>query len=159
MKLYGLIYLIIIAIVLGACHAEQIKDALKQTDLLMENDPDSAYAFLSTYPDLEKLNQADFAAYQLMYTKTKDKCYIDLSGDTSTILKSLVYYKEHGDASQKGWSNYYADRVYEDAGKLFELGVYFLKAAEYAGEIPDPLLVIMAKALFVNLKLNKLLNI
>ncbi|WP_233564321.1 MULTISPECIES: tetratricopeptide repeat protein [Parabacteroides] len=69
---------------------------------------------------------------------------MDLSRDTTLILKSLVYYKKHGNASQKGWSNYYAGRVYEEAGKLFEAGLYFLKAAEYAGEIPDPLLGMMA---------------
>ena len=70
----------------------------------------------------------------LLYTS-----YMDLSCDTTLILKSLVYYKEQGNASQKGWSNYYAGRVYEEAGKLFESGLYFLKAAEYAGEIPDHL--------------------
>lgn len=69
---------------------------------------------------------------------------MDLSCDTTLILKSLVYYKEQGNASQKGWSNYYAGRVYEEAGKLFESGLYFLKAAEYAGEIPDHLLGMMA---------------
>ncbi len=67
----------------------------------MENDPDRALALLSSFPHPETLNQADFAAYQLMYTKAKDKCYMDLSCDTTLILKSLVYYKEQGDASQK----------------------------------------------------------
>ena len=65
-------------------------------------------------------------------------------GKTTTIGKLGRYYKEQGNASQKGWSNYYAGRVYEEAGKLFESGLYFLKAAEYAGEIPDPLLGMMA---------------
>ena len=110
----------------------------------MENDPDSAFALLFSYSGSENLSKADFAAYQLMYTKAKDKCYMDLSRDTTLILKSLVYYKKHGNASQKGWSNYYAGRVYEEAGKLFEAGLYFLKAVEYAGEIPDPLLGMMA---------------
>ncbi|WP_293709442.1 hypothetical protein [uncultured Parabacteroides sp.] len=135
---------IIITISFCSCHSGQLNELLQQTDRLIENNPDSALVLLSSYPHSETLNQADFAAYQLMYTKAKDKCYMDLSRDTTLILKSLVYYKQHGNASQKGWSNYYAGRVYEEAGKLFESGLYFLKAAEYAGEIPDPLLGMMA---------------
>lgn len=139
------VYLIIIMMIsLLSCHSGQLDKVLQQADSLMENDPDNALALLSSFPHPETLNQADFAAYQLMYTKAKDKCYMDLSCDTTLILKSLVYYKKHGNASQKGWSNYYAGRVYEEAGKLFESGLYFLKAAEYAGEIPDPLLGMMA---------------
>ena len=144
MKPFKQVYLIIIVIGLLSCHSGQLDKVLQQADSLMENDPDSALALLSSFPHPETLNQADFAAYQLMYTKAKDKCYMDLSCDTTLILKSLVYYKEQGNASQKGWLNYYAGRVYEGAGKLFESGLYFLKAAEYAGEIPDPLLGMMA---------------
>lgn len=144
MKPFKQVYLIIIVIGLLSCHSWQLDKVLQQADSLMENDPDRALALLSSFPHPETLNQADFAAYQLMYTKAKDKCYMDLSCDTTLILKSLVYYKEQGNASQKGWSNYYAGRVYEEAGKLFESGLYFLKAAEYAGEIPDPLLGMMA---------------
>lgn len=144
MKPFKQVYLIIIVIGLLSCHSGQLDKVLQQADSLMENDPDRALALLSSFPHPETLNQADFAAYQLMYTKAKDKCYMDLSCDTTLILKSLVYYKEQGNASQKGWSNYYAGRVYEEAGKLFESGLYFLKAAEYAGEIPDPLLGMMA---------------
>ena len=144
MKPFKQVYLIIIVIGLLSCHSGQLDKVLQQADSLMENDPDRALALLSSFPHPETLNQADFAAYQLMYTKAKDKCYMDLSCDTTLILKSLVYYKEQGNASQKGWSNYYAGRVYEEAGKLFESGLYFLKAAEYAGEIPDHLLGMMA---------------
>lgn len=144
MKPFKQVYLIIIVIGLLSCHSGQLDKVLQQADSLMENEPDRALALLSSFPHPETLNQADFAAYQLMYTKAKDKCYMDLSCDTTLILKSLVYYKEQGNASQKGWSNYYAGRVYEEAGKLFESGLYFLKAAEYAGEIPDPLLGMMA---------------
>lgn len=144
MKPFKQVYLIIIVIGLLSCHSGQLDKVLQQADSQMENEPDRALALLSSFPHPETLNQADFAAYQLMYTKAKDKCYMDLSCDTTLILKSLVYYKEQGNASQKGWSNYYAGRVYEGAGKLFESGLYFLKAAEYAGEIPDPLLGMMA---------------
>ena len=144
MKPFKQVYLIIIVIGLLSCHSGQLDKVLQQADSLMENEPDRGLALLSSFPHPETLNQADFAAYQLMYTKAKDKCYMDLSRDTTLILKSLVYYKKHGNASQKGWSNYYAGRVYEEAGKLFEAGLYFLKAAEYAGEIPDPLLGMMA---------------
>ena len=144
MKPFKQVYLIVIVIGLLSCHSGQLDKVLQQADSLVENAPDSALALLSSFPHPETLNQADFAAYQLMYTKAKDKCYIDLSRDTTLILKSLVYYKKHGNASQKGWSNYYAGRVYEEAGKLFEAGLYFLKAAESAGEIPDPLLGMMA---------------
>lgn len=144
MKPFKQVYLIIIVIGLLSCHSGQLDKVLQQADSLMENDPDRALELLSSFPHPETLNQADFAAYQLMYTKAKDKCYMDLSCDTTLILKSLVYYKEQGNASQKGWSNYYAGRVYEEAGKLFESGLYFLKAAEYAGEIPDHLLGMMA---------------
>lgn len=144
MKPFKQVNLIIIVIGLLSCHSGQLDKVLQQADSLMENDPDRALELLSSFPHPETLNQADFAAYQLMYTKAKDKCYMDLSRDTTLILKSLVYYKKHGNASQKGWSNYYAGRVYEEAGKLFEAGLYFLKAAEYAGEIPDPLLGMMA---------------
>lgn len=144
MKPFKQVNLIIIVIGLLSCYSGQLDKVLQQADSLMENDPDRALELLSSFPYPETLNQADFAAYQLMYTKAKDKCYMDLSCDTTLILKSLVYYKEQGNASQKGWSNYYAGRVYEEAGKLFEAGLYFLKAAEYAGEIPDPLLGMMA---------------
>lgn len=138
------VYLIVVTISFLSCHSEQLKDTLLLADRLMENAPDSAFALLSSYPHPEILGEADFAAYQLIYTKAKDKCYMDLSEDTTLILKSLAYYKEHGNAFQKGWSNYYAGRVYEEAEKLFESGLYFLKAAEYGGEIPDPLLGMMA---------------
>lgn len=144
MKLLKQISLIIIVISFCSCHSKQFDEVLQQTNQLIENDPDSVFVLLSSFPHPEKLSTADFAAYQLMLTKAKDKCYMDLSSDTTVILKSLIYYKEHGSISQKGWSNYYAGRVYEEADKLFEAGLYFLKAAGYAGEIPEPLLGMMA---------------
>lgn len=136
--------ILFIVYIFFSCNSSSLRNILQEANRIMENDPDSAFVLLSSFPNPESLNEVDYAAYQLMYTKAKDKCYMDLSGDTSVILKPLIYYIEHGNASQKGWSNYYAGRVYQDAGKLFESGLYFLKAAEYAGKIADPLLGMMA---------------
>lgn len=144
MNRFRLTCFLMIAVAYCSCNSSSLRNMLQQADRFMKNDPDSAFALLSSYPAPETLNEADFAAYQLMYTKAKDKSYMDLLGDTAAILRSVVYYKEHGNASQKGWSNYYAGRVYTEADKLFESGLYFLKAAEYAGEIPDPILGMMA---------------
>lgn len=144
MKPFKQIYFIIITISFWSCHSGQPNKVLQQADRLMENDPDSAFVLLSSYPHPEKLNQGDFAAYQLMYTKVKDKCYMDLTEDTTSILKSLKYYDKKDDSKQAGWANYYAGRVYQEAGSLFEAGLYFLKAAQYGVTIPDYLLGTMA---------------
>lgn len=136
--------ILFIVYIFFSCNSNSLRNTLQEANRIMENDPDSAFVLLSSFPNPESLNEVDYAAYQLMYIKAKDKCYMDLSGDTSVILKPLIYYIEHGNTSQKGWSNYYAGRVYQDAGKLFESGLYFLKAAEYAGKIPDPLLGMMS---------------
>ena len=90
MKLLKYVYYII-TISLCSCHSGQLKDILSRAESLMENDPDSAFALLFSYSGSENLSKADFAAYQLMYAKAKDKCYMDLSRDTTLILKSLVY--------------------------------------------------------------------
>ena len=92
MKLMIRVYCIIITIGLCSCHSGQLKEVLSQAESLMENDPDSAFVLLSSYSDPENLSKADFAAFQLMYTKVKDKSYMDLSGDTVTILQSLIYH-------------------------------------------------------------------
>lgn len=62
---------IIITISFCSCHSGQLNELLQQTDRLIENNPDSALVLLSSYPHSETLNQADFAAYQLMIYEGK----------------------------------------------------------------------------------------
>lgn len=144
MRTSEIVYLSILAVYLCSCSSSHLKDVLIRAENAMSNNPDSALALLQSVRNQDKLSMADFAAYQLAYTKAKDKCYMDLAADTANILKSLTYYSRCGDDKEKGWANYYAGRVYQDAGRSLESGLYFLKAAECGMNIPDYLLGMMA---------------
>lgn len=155
MRTPGILYLSILTVYLCSCNSAHLKDVLIKAERAMSNNPDSALALLQSVRNPDKLSMADFAAYQLAYTKAKDKCYMDLAADTANILKSLTYYSRCGDDKEKGWANYYAGRVYQDAGKGVEAGLYLLKAANLASQISDPLLGSMANYYLGDLHSNQ----
>lgn len=141
----SIITFILIAIYsLCSCSSKESKDILRKANTFSDTDPDSCLYFLESIKDPEELNPEDQAIFSLLKIKAKDKCYINLTNDTTNILKTLSHYKNTQNEEKIGWALYYAGRVYDDAERKKEAGTFFLEATEYAIKNTDNLLGTMS---------------
>jgi len=129
MKYYWIIFIIISFL---SCNQSNIQQSLNTIDCVIENKPDSALFLLEKIKKNYIIPTEDLPTYELTYIKAKDKCYMDLGKDTSTIIKILNYYKNKTNTSNKGWAYYYAGRAFQDANKRQEACKYYIEAADYA---------------------------
>lgn len=129
MEYYWKIFVIISFL---SCNQPNIKQSLDTIDCVIDSQPDSALFLLENIKKNYVIPTEDLPRYELTHIKAKDKCYIDLGKDTSTIIKILNYYKDKTNTSDKGWAYYYAGRVFQDANKRQEACKYYIEAANYA---------------------------
>lgn len=59
--------ILFIVYIFFSCNSSSLRNILQEANRIMENDPDSAFVLLSSFPNPESLNEVDYAAYQLMY--------------------------------------------------------------------------------------------
>lgn len=105
--LVGLVALLLAC--LSACGPSAASEPLARAEAVMDARPDSALHILDSI-DASTLSRPDRALYILLHTQAKDKCDIDISGD-SLLLYSIDYFYECGDRPHEMRSHYYFSRM------------------------------------------------
>lgn len=138
--------LIFITIVIGSfsCNHSKIKGLLENVNNIIESYPDSALLVLESVNSPEQLSRKEDAEFTLAYLKAKDKCYLDLAGDTTAANNLIDFYKDQRNNPTTGWAYYYAGRVFHDANKEETASTYYIEASKYAPKASDSKLGIMA---------------
>lgn len=138
--------LIFTTIVIGSfsCNHSNIKGLLENVNNIIESYPDSALLVLESVNSPEQLSRKEHAEFTLAYLKAKDKCYLDLAGDTTAANNLIDFYKDQRSNPTTGWAYYYAGRVFHDANKEEKASTYYIEASKYAPKASDSKLGIMA---------------
>lgn len=101
----------------NAVQYEQLQTAQAQ----MDTQPDSALSTLRRIDPKGLRTKAWRARHALLYSQALDKNQIDLQSD-SIIAPAVSYYKRHGNARDKAYTNYYLGCIRYNAGEI-EQGV------------------------------------
>jgi len=98
--------------------------------------PDSALALMKGIVAEELPTRGQRARHALLLTMAKDKCYQDISGDT-TIRMSYEWYQHHGSKRYKMLSSYYLGLVEQKRGNSIEALLAFKTAEPIADDLED----------------------
>lgn len=103
---------------------------------LMGEAPDSSLATLQRMDALTLPTRGLRARYALSLTMARDKCYMDVSLDT-TIRMAYEWYQHHGSKKDRMLSAYYMGVVQQQAGNSLEAALAFREAEPLAEELAD----------------------
>ena len=98
--------------------------------------PDSAFALMKSIVAEDLPTHGLRARYALLLTMAKNKCYQDISEDT-TIRMSYEWYQRHGNKRYKMLSSYYLGFVEQNRGNNIEAVLAFREAEPMAEELED----------------------
>ena len=137
MKTRYFLFLLLFLVTFGACNdPKHITDPLHRAEALMNEDPDSAWAVLSTISPDEMGQNRTRALYALLYTQAQDKTYRDETND-SLISVAVDYYRDTDDARHQFLSFYYKGRVHFNAKDYQNATLCYMEAEQLAGEVGD----------------------
>ena len=98
--------------------------------------PDSALALMQSITAKDLPTRGLRARHALLLTMAKNKCYQDISGDT-TVRMSYDWYQRHGSTRYKMLSSYYLGYVEQERGNSIEAVLAFREAELLAEELTD----------------------
>ena len=130
----GIIFIVAL-LSLFSCGREY-KEVMDTAEAQMMQDPDSALALMQSIVAEDLPTRGQRARHALLLTMAKDKCYQDISGDT-TIRMSYEWYQHHGSKRYKMLSAYYLGFVEQSRGKNIEAALAFREAEPLAEELED----------------------
>lgn len=110
------IFTILLACLLS-CSDSKHKAILDQAELLIDQQPDSAYVLLSPIYIDDIRGEKNKARFALLYSETLDKNYIDVKDD-SLARFAVAYYADNGTDIEKATAYYYLARVHENASDI-----------------------------------------
>ena len=103
------IYFIIALLFLFSCGREYSR-VMDSAEAQMMQAPDSALALMQSITAKDLPTRGLRARHALLLTMAKNKCYQDISGDT-TVRMSYDWYQRHGSTRYKMLSSYYLGYV------------------------------------------------
>ena len=98
-------FFLLLVIVLSACTDSRKLETIRQAEMLMQEQPDSALRMLQTI-DRRSLHGESLARYALVYSIAQDKSGLDVTND-SLLRIAHEYYSQHPDDSLYARSQYY----------------------------------------------------
>lgn len=131
MKRLILFTLLLQLVLFISCNSGKFEPFLSKSESLLDTDPDSSLAILSSIQIPEDMNEEDYYRYILLKIQAKYKSYQDITAD-STILLVKDYYLENNDVYNIALSSYYCGCFYKESGKQKEAMSNFLFASDYA---------------------------
>ena len=141
MKAKHILYLLLVWVAMLACSdPKHITEPLYRAEALMNENPDSAWAVLSTISPDEMGQNRTRALYALLYTQAQDKTYRDETND-SLISIAVDYYRHTDDARRKFLSYYYKGRVHFNAKDYLSATTCYMEAEQLADDVSDDYLV------------------
>ena len=137
MKTRYFLFLLLFLVTFGACSdPNHITEPLHRAEALMNEDPDSAWAVLSTISPDEMGQNRNRALYALLYTQAQDKTYRDETND-SLISVAVDYYRDTDDVRHKFLSYYYKGRVHFTTKDYQGATTCYMEAEQLADEVGD----------------------
>ena len=137
MKTKYILYLLLVWVVMLGCNdPKHITEPLHRAGALMNENPDSAWAVLSTISPDEMGKNRNRALYALLYTQAQDKTYRDETND-SLISVAVDYYRNTDDVRHKFLSYYYKGRVHFNAKDYLSATTCYMEAEQLADEVGD----------------------
>ena len=118
----------------AACTPLESKRELARAEVLLQDAPDSALALLGSISSRDLRTQASRARHALLYTMAQDKCYLNISDD-STILTAYEWYRRHGRKKDKMLTSYYLGIARQSAIRDAEAAILFRHAEELADDL------------------------
>ena len=141
MKIKHILYLLLVWVAMIACSdPKPVTDTLHRAEALMDENPDSAWAMLSTLSPDEMGKNHTRALYALLYTQAQDKTYRDETND-SLINIAVDYYRDTDDVRHKFLSYYYKGRVLANAGESIKAMLSFMEAEKLCDVVSDAYLL------------------
>ncbi len=98
-------FFLLVVIVLSACNDSRKLETIRQAEMLMQEQPDSALHVLQTI-NRHSLRGETLARYALIYSIAQDKSGLDVTND-SLLHIAHEYYSQHPDDSLYARSQYY----------------------------------------------------
>ena len=129
------IYFIIALLFLFSCGREYSR-VMDSAEAQMMQAPDSALALMQSIVAKDLPTRGLRARHALLLTMAKNKCYQDISSDT-TIRMSYEWYQRHGSKRYKMLSSYYLGFVEQKRGNSIEAVLAFREAEPLAEELKD----------------------
>ena len=102
----------------------------------MVSAPDSSLTILQGMDGQALSTRGLRARYALLLTMARDKCYMDVSRDT-TIRTAYDWYQHHGSKQEHMLSAYYLGVVQQQAGNSLEAALAFREAEPLAKDLAD----------------------
>ena len=103
-------FFLLVALVLSACTDSRKLETIRQAEMLMQEQPDSALHLLQGI-DRHTLRGKTLARYALVYSIAQDKSGLDVTND-SLLRIAHEYYIQHPDDSLYARSQYYMGKYY-----------------------------------------------
>ena len=103
-------FFLLVIIVLSACNDSRKLETIRQAEMLMQEQPDSALRVLQTI-DRRSLRGKTLARYALIYSIAQDKSGLDVTND-SLLRIAHEYYSQHPADSLYARSQYYMGKYY-----------------------------------------------
>lgn len=110
----------------SACNDSRRLETIRQAEMLMQEQPDSALRVLQTI-DRHSLKGKPLARYALIYSIAQDKSGLDVSND-SLLRIAHEYYSQHPDDSLYARSQYYMGKYLWLTAQTDSAYACFLKA-------------------------------
>lgn len=130
----GIIFIVAL-LPLFSCGREY-KEVMDSAEAQMMQAPDSALALMQSIVAKDLPTRGLRARHALLLTMAKNKCYQDISSDT-TIRMSYEWYQRHGSKRYKMLSSYYLGFVEQKRGNSIEAALAFREAEPLAEELKD----------------------
>ena len=130
----GIIFIVAL-LSLFSCGREY-KEVMDTAEAQMMQAPDSALALMQSIVAEDLPTRGQRARHALLLTMAKNKCYQDISGDT-TIRMSYEWYQHHGSKRYKMLSSYYLGFVEQKRGNSIKALLAFKTTEPIADDLED----------------------
>ena len=130
----AIIFLFTICILLSC--GRGYREAMDIAQSRMVSAPDSSLTILQGMDGQALSTRGLRARYALLLTMARDKCYMDVSRDT-TIRTAYDWYQHHGSKQEHMLSAYYLGVVQQQAGNSLEAALAFREAEPLAKDLAD----------------------
>ena len=124
------IYYLLFLCLLTGCYPS-MKPQLEEAEVLLTEDPDSAYRLLQTIERPERHPEAEYATWCLLTTQAADKSFREHTSD-SLIQVAVRYFSKQHDPDRLATALYTQGRVEKELGKNEEATQSFVKALDVA---------------------------
>ena len=128
-------FFLLFVLVLSACNDSRKLETIRQAEMLMQEQPDSALRMLQTI-DRHSLRGEPIARYALIYSIAQDKSGLDVTND-SLLRIAHEYYSQHPDDSLYARSQYYMGKYLHLTAQTDSAYTCLLKAKTTSEEEKD----------------------